>query len=237
MRNLLRSVIKALGYEVHRLGLPPYGANAMADILRYSPKPLNTLIDVGANIGQTCEEFHRYFPNETIHAFEPVSTTYQRLAENTRHFRNVTTHATALGSHRGTATIWLQPNDQTNSLNAELNVQTEKSEVIKITTLDAFALENGIQEIGLLKSDTENFDLDVIEGASGLLREGRIGFVLSEVGIAKADTGHTNLFDLSERLIPDNFELMGLYDRLYHYQRPRVRSWCNALFIRRDLLD
>jgi hypothetical protein len=68
------------------------------------------------------------------------------------------------------------------------------------------------------------------------LRERRVSFVLSEVGIASSDTAHTNLFQLTQLMLEKDFELMGIYDRLYHYKIPRVRGWCNALFISRELI-
>jgi FkbM family methyltransferase len=237
MLKILRNLIRVVGYEIYRTGMPYYGVNAMADIKRYSHRKITTLVDVGANIGQTSREFSHYFSDASIHAFEPVSGTFEALVANTRDLRNVTSHRLAVGSSPGTSTIWLQANNQTNSLNSALNVQTGRSETVSVTTLDAFTALHGIREVDVLKTDTENFDLEVMEGAASLLREGRVSFVLSEVGIAKSDTGHTNLFELSERLLKDNFDLMGIYDRLYHEKCPRVRSWCNALFIRRDLLD
>jgi FkbM family methyltransferase len=226
-----------MGYEIHRAGMPYYGVNALADIQRFRHRRITTLIDVGANIGQTSHEFSQCFKDASIHTFEPVSGTYEQLLANTRELRNVTSHRLAVGSSLGTATIWLQANNQTNSLNSGLNVQTGRSETVTVTTLDAFTALHGIRDVDVLKTDTENSDLEVIEVAESLLREGRVSFVLSEVGIAKSDSGHTNLFDLSERLLKDNVDLMGIYDRLYHEKCPRVRSWCNALFIRRDLLD
>ena len=237
MRNILRRLIRFVGYEIHRTGMPHYGAHPLADIRRFSYRKVSTLVDVGANVGQTSLEFSKYFQDARIHAFEPVSSTYEKLVANTRKLKNVEPHRLAVGSRSGTATIWLQTNSQTNSLNATLNVETADSEVVHVTTLDEFTKRIGIREIDVLKTDTENFDLEVMEGASALLRDGRVGFVLSEVGITQADTGHTNLFELSERLQKDDFELMGIYDRLDHEMRPRVRSWCNALFIRKGLLD
>jgi FkbM family methyltransferase len=236
LKNLLRGVLLRCGYQIHRTKHPSYGVSPLADAARYRQKPMTTLVDVGANIGQTSLEFHEYFPAATIHAFEPVQATHLKLKENTRHIRGIQTHQLAVGATAGIATIYLQDNDQTNSLHPALNKKTASSETVRVTTLDEFADQHGMQHIDILKTDTENFDLDVIEGSSRLLRERRVSFVQSEVGISASDTAHTNLFQLAELMLEKDFELMGIYDRLYHYKFPRVRGWCNALFISRDLI-
>ena len=236
IKNLVRGILHQCGYEIRRLKLPSYGVSPLADAARYRRDPIKTLMDVGANVGQTSLEFYGCFPEATIHAFEPVQATYAKLKENTRHIKTVKTHRLAVGAASGVAKIWLQENNQTNSLNAALNVETQSCENVEVTTLDEFAERNGIQQIDILKTDTENFDLAVIEGASRLLRERRVSFILSEVGVASSDTAHTNLFKLTDVLLDKDFELMGIYDRLYHYKCPKVRGWCNALYIARDLI-
>ncbi len=236
IKNILREVLRQCGYEFHRRGMPPYGVSPWADAARYRQKRMTMLVDVGANIGQTSLEFYEYFPAAAIHAFEPVQATYRKLKENTSHVRGIQTHQLAVGATAGIATIYLQDNHQTNSLHPALNTKTQTCEEIKVTTLDEFADQHGIQHIDILKTDTENFDLDVIEGSSRLLREHRVSFILSEVGISASDTAHTNLFQLTELMLEKDFELMGIYDRLYHYKFPRVRGWCNALFISRELI-
>jgi hypothetical protein len=44
-----------------------------------------------------------------------------------------------------------------------------------MTTLDAWAMREGVREIDLLKIDVEGYDLPVLKGAAGLLRAQAIG--------------------------------------------------------------
>jgi FkbM family methyltransferase len=46
--------------------------------------------------------------------------------------------------------------------------------VVNVTTLDQFAAHHGVDLIHLLKIDTEGHELEVLKGASNLLRERRI---------------------------------------------------------------
>ena len=51
---------------------------------------------------------------------------------------------------------------------------------MNVTTLDAWTARHGVERIGLLKIDAEGHDFQVIEGASRLLREGRIALLVWE---------------------------------------------------------
>jgi len=68
----VRFVIQRAGYKIYRRSTPPYGISAVADIIRYSPNPLDMLVDVGANVGQTVMEFCDAAPNLRVYAYEPI---------------------------------------------------------------------------------------------------------------------------------------------------------------------
>lgn len=67
-------------------------------------------------------------------------------------------------------------------------------EEVAVGTVDTFAREFGVEEISLLKTDTEGFDAEVLRGAKSMISSGRIFLILIEVGFSKYDAGHT-LFD------------------------------------------
>ena len=51
---------------------------------------------------------------------------------------------------------------------------------MNVTTLDAWTARHGVERIGLLKIDAEGHDFAVLDGASRLLREGRIALLVWE---------------------------------------------------------
>ncbi len=57
---------------------------------------------------------------------------------------------------------------------SEINVQTQ--------TLDNFCLSNKIENIDILKIDTEGNDLNVLKGAKKLLSENKINVIYTEIG-------------------------------------------------------
>jgi hypothetical protein len=109
--------------------------------------------------------------------------------------------------------------------------------LVEIMPLDAYALEAGIEMIYLLKTDTEGFDLDVLKGAATLLKQGKIKFILTEVGFTPNDERHTFLSDVTRTLEEYNYTFANLYEIAGYWHLKRYKcTFANALFVRRDLL-
>src|ERR1700674_3377869 len=49
---------------------------------------LGVILDIGANVGQTCLYFTRWFPSAQIFSLEPVRSTYETLVRNTVKYPN-----------------------------------------------------------------------------------------------------------------------------------------------------
>jgi hypothetical protein len=63
------------------------------------------IFDVGANIGQTVNNFREIFQNPHIHAFEPGRVTFTTLKKHCGNYHGVTLNDTALGSSKETRTF------------------------------------------------------------------------------------------------------------------------------------
>jgi FkbM family methyltransferase len=190
-----------------------------------------TCLDVGANTGQTAAYFSAVFPSATIHSFEPVNRTYEQLVSNTRHLPRVRTYRSALGATVGSAEISLAENNQLNSLVAGgvSGGSSKNREVIAINSVDAFMAEQGIDRINFLKTDTEGYDLEVLEGAAGALRKYCVDFVYSEVGFQPDDRFHTYFDRVLARLAAHEFVFLGLYETAF-CDGPTHILHANALF-------
>src|SRR5687768_9812585 len=83
----------------------PLGLDPLEDIRRVLPHySLNTLFDVGANIGQSATKYRKALPNARIHSVEPFSNTFNQLKANTSNL-NLNYHNVALGSSSGTIEV------------------------------------------------------------------------------------------------------------------------------------
>lgn len=124
-------------------------------------------LDVGANIGVTSIAAAKIFPDCRVYGFEPSPSTFGFLARNVAHNRcpNVRPLPLALGSALGVERFEESPNSAQRHLGG---TGSEGSPLVKVTTLDEFAQTEALNP-GFIKIDTEGFELEVLEGAKGLI--------------------------------------------------------------------
>jgi FkbM family methyltransferase len=140
-----------------------------------------TVVDVGANEGDYSSAVLRANKNTRVFAFEPHPETFARLSSRLSSARNVVATNLACGSSPSRLILYDHA-DGAGTAHASLHrgvierIHQDKSvqHVVNVTTLDQFAADHGIDVIHLLKIDTEGFELEVLKGASRLLREVRI---------------------------------------------------------------
>lgn len=221
-KKFLKGLARRLGYDVRHIERSrphgPWGVDLALDVERLHEKPIDTVFDVGAHAGETATDLHHRFPAATIHSFEPVQATYERLQTATRDLPRVKTHRLALSSESGEREIRIFSGTTNASLSdVEFPGGEIARETIHTQTLDAFCAEQGIKRINLLKIDTEGFDIDVLIGAKDMLAAGNIDMVYSEffcVDPSEPQDG-TALLDLHEMLFPHGFQLVAIYiDRM-----------------------
>lgn len=205
----LKAMLRRLG--VNLSGVDHLGVDVELDLARLAATdPIRLIVDVGGNHGQSVFKFARAFPGVTIHSFEPVPSTYAVLKRATASMRHVHAHACALGDAPGQVNMRLNADHCTNTIiggdDSADHVQ------VPIDTLDAVTARLGLPQIDLLKIDVEGFELQVLRGAAGLLREGRIRYVFAECYLGAEDISqHTAFFDLHRVLHDAGFCFVAHY--------------------------
>ncbi len=159
--NIIKKIFTAAtGYWIHKASSLPVGADIYVDIhKRIGYGQINTMFDVGANIGQTWDWFRHNEPAAKIYCFEPVTGPYIELKKKAGDDKNAVFENIAFGETAGEKTIRLYDhNSSLNSLNDAVMNQDINSveEKIKIDTLDNYCFKNGINKIDFLKIDTED---------------------------------------------------------------------------------
>jgi FkbM family methyltransferase len=112
--------------------------------------------------------------------FEPDSVNYQKALKNIglNSFDNLEVVNKGLGPAEATARLF-RVNEGNAGMNRILPETGEGergpigSDVIEIVALDDFAAERGLPPIDLIKIDVEGYEMNVLRGAQGILRQHR----------------------------------------------------------------
>jgi FkbM family methyltransferase len=215
----------------------PRGINLFDDLRQWLPNlRVETVFDVGANVGQSARKYLNEFPGSRIYCFEPVGENLQKLEENLRGQRNVQSFKLALSSAKGTGEMELGGDSQMFLLSRDVpGTQSQSSkrlEEVPLETLDGFCRDRNIDLISFLKIDTEGNDLEVLKGAEGLLSQQKIDVVEVETGMNGKNQRHVPFGDFTVFLEARRYFLFGVYDQAHEWptREPHLRR-SNAVFI------
>lgn len=164
--------------------------NAEVTFLRRTLKPGMVVMDIGANIGvHTIGCAIRVGPEGRVHSFEPCGDTAQYLKDNVKlnALSNVRVVEEAVADRAGTSEFYVFPDgkDVYNSLGAEVrpieSLKAQKKVHVRVTTIDEYCSQWGIDRVDLLKVDVEGAEERVLRGADSVLRRSRDIKVLAEL--------------------------------------------------------
>jgi FkbM family methyltransferase len=162
---------------------------------------VDIVLDVGANVGQFASDLRLSYRKDII-SFEPTVKQFEQLSRSSAGDRRWSAHKIALGRQSGFADInvssssvfssFLKPN-QYAAQRFGNQTETQAVERVEVSRLDEFlprVLADWRTRNIFLKMDTQGFDLDVFEGASGVLD--RIVGLQSEVSVKSIYEGMTH---------------------------------------------
>ncbi len=146
------------------------------------------IFDVGANKGEYSKFVRETFPAAKIYSFEPNPHSFKALPKE---IKDSGTKAFNIGfsAKSQDMPIFIDENDKTTeraSLYKEtLNNEKKFSKKIraKLSTLDNFTTENKIDCIDFLKIDVEGHELEVLRGATRLIKEKNLGAIQFELSV------------------------------------------------------
>lgn len=121
-------------------------------------------LDIGANIGNHTLFFSQYF--KTVHAFEPNPRTFELLRFNAGNANNIMVHCQGLSDSDVSGALRENPTNMGGTY-IELDVEGEQADqrLVSLGTLDKFVETRGLEDIALIKIDTEGFEARVLRGA------------------------------------------------------------------------
>jgi FkbM family methyltransferase len=161
------------------------------------------VFDVGANIGEWLQLARRHCPSATIHAFEIVPFTFEKLRRHIGTEPGLILNPFGLAERRGTVEVLYCPDDP--ELSSIFPYPTGKQSLpvsCNITTGDEYCAERGIAHVDFLKLDVEGLELPALRGFEGMLANGQIDVIQFEYGFINI---------LPKFLLKDLYEFLGAH--------------------------
>jgi FkbM family methyltransferase len=202
----------------------------------------DTVLDVGANIGQYATALRSSGFGGRIISCEPLPDAYAHLARRSGSDASWTALHTAVGDAVGTLQINVSANSYSSSvlpmtsahLDSAPGSQTIGTATVDVTTVADIVKEHDVDPgRTLLKIDTQGYEGPVLDGTADLLA----GFaaVQLELSFVPLYKGQQLFAELSDRLTAAGF---GIYALEAGFADPRTGRMlqCDGLFVRDELM-
>jgi len=181
-----------------------------------------TIFDIGANNGQSIERFKKIFNKYYIYSFEPNPYLLSELKKNYLYDKNIMLFNVGLSNNRSTQNFYIYKYDQISSfirldkkskffLNRSIGFDKKKFEKIikvKLNKLDNFAKKYNINNIDILKIDTQGLEDKVLEGSKKLLKNNIIKVIELELILGFAYERTLTFFDIEKFLNKYKYKLI-----------------------------
>jgi FkbM family methyltransferase len=185
-----------------------------------------TIIDVGANVGQSVKKFLILFKNPIIHCFEPNIIAFEELSKKYGENPNIILNNFALGERKqiklfnNFATTSSSSFLKVNKKNPWLKIKANKYNInpknfikrrskVFIETLDNYIEDKKIKTVDLLKIDVQGYEQQVLSGCKKLIKKNNISVIVTEIICGKMYEKYLNLSDIEKFLLP-KFRLAGI---------------------------
>ena len=242
-----------ISYNLARVGLHGLGMAVPFDLENSGEKRLYSFLlkripqpdclDVGANVGDFTTMLAQLGAKSII-AIEPVQETFERLVKNTDRFSNVKRLCCAVGERDEQITIDVFEDQKLSALSSrdlrvtDLAHESHRTETVPLRSIDSLVEENG-WHFDIIKIDVEGFELEVLEGASGLLARDPPTVVQFEFNAHHGRRGH-HLTRLTGML--PGYDVYRIAPRCLRRVDPNhylssVFVYQNILAVRRDRID
>jgi FkbM family methyltransferase len=163
------------------------------------------IFDIGANMGDTALHFAKLIGEKgAVLAFEPDEKNYKRATRNisANEMTNISLHNIGLGHLNGTLKLY-RVNSENLGMNRILNTPSDLPyKIIEVQKLDDYISKNKISKIDLIKIDVEGFEMNVLKGASGLLKTIRplLFIEIDEENLKEQNSSTSSLIDYLNEL-------------------------------------
>lgn len=239
MLNLIKVIIKfffnLLGFELIKLYKVPEKS-----LLGLKNIQFNTVLDIGANIGQSSKLYRKLFPDATIYSFEPLPNAFEKLSDWAKSQNGkVIPLNFALGNSNGKVKMKDHVNFSPSSsilestdFSKNLFPQTckQKEVVVDIVKLDDFQENIKIEPELLIKMDVQGFEKNVIDGGRQVFSKATA--CIMEISFQPLYKGQPNFKELHSIMDELGFKYAG--NLLQVYDKTGSVIYLDAVFKKND---
>lgn len=175
---------------------------------------IETVLDIGANVGQYGSLTRSAGFDGTIISCEPLSGAFAQLERRARRDPAWTTLNVAVGSAPGTATINVSENSFSSSIRDMTSAHLDTApasrfiatEEVQVTTVADLVQDHALDPSRtLLKIDTQGFEDQVLRGAGDLI--GRVAAIQLELSFVELYEGQSLFDDLVAAMAADGYRI------------------------------
>lgn len=234
----IKRLLRRFGWEVQRFENATVEQQVLKNILRATG--VDVILDVGANTGQYAELAFDSGFDGTLISFEAIPSVHEQLSRHASAKREQWKVApcAALGSSRGQIDINISANSVSSSIlpmrGTHLDAAPDSRYVDKLTVsvdrLDALAREFvPASAVVLLKVDTQGYEMEVLRGATGLMR--CIAAIQLELSLTPLYEGAPTFVEMVEFMASTNFDLFSIVPGLRDQRSGRLLQ-VDGFFVR-----
>ena len=234
MKKLIKKIINKLGYDLIKINpkIKQYN-NHFKGLLKDNIVENPIIFDVGANKGQSIESFIKLFNKPIIHSFEPVKTDFDELCKKYKNSKNIFLNNVALGDKTEnkefnitsgtwnssfnkiqTGGDWLKARSKelkSTALGPNLKDFYVKSvQNVNVIKLDDYFKKEKINQIDLLKIDTQGYEDKVLQGSLNVIKANKIKVIMTEISFDDIYDKYFSFSDIEKYIIPHNFRMVGI---------------------------
>ena len=207
MRNAVRLALKRHPIEYR---------DRWPELARIPLRRGDTLIDVGAHVGDFTECALAYQPWLSVHAFEPLPEAFATLTRRFGSYPHVAANQLALGRAAGVrpfhvsrypvASSFFESGPELRQGLRERDFSEEREIAVEVDTLGDYCARRHVRSVRLLKLDVQGAEVEVLEGTGAMLE--RTDYIYAEAQFRELYRGAPRFDDICRLLHVHRFDLL-----------------------------
>ena len=166
------------------------------------------ILEAGGHFGEDTIRMKSVWQNATMHAFEPLPSSFEKMLKNTRDLSQVYCYPYALTSYSGETNFYIDiPNNAASSIGypVEWNETEFEKEPIQVSciTINEWAKLNSVSRIDFMWLDMEGHELFALQHATDILHA--VQAIYTEISFVPIREGSCSYTDLRAFLESQGF--------------------------------